>query len=182
MSELFHVSNTPSQFPYHSYDTMGMNVTVQLDPLPFQPGSEAEGTKTGEYVERLTTLLGERPGVRLNACGKAVEADRRALQKAALAAAGGKPAASAVEASSSKDDKGSGQDGVAGDAKPPAADKAVAPLPEIADDRLLELAGARAAMLKRALVDKGIEPGRVFVCDPVLEAEEGAQPRVDLFL
>ena len=66
---------------------------------------------------------------------------------------------------------------------------AVLALPAAADDvgvtsaRLIELADGRDAAIKDYLVGKhGVKPGRLVACQPAIDPDEGAGPRVDLLI
>lgn len=54
--------------------------------------------------------------------------------------------------------------------------------PQIPDDALLTLAQQRSADIKRRLVDQGIAPDRLFICNPEIRTAADASPRVELSL
>jgi hypothetical protein len=124
--------------------------------VEFAPASaELEPERHG-YLVKVAGIIEQRPGINLRLCGVATARDREAL--AAKAAAG------------EQDSKGS---------------KAADPKPEIeiADEQLIELADQRDAALKDFLVTRhGIQPGRLVACQPVIDPDEGALPRVDLLI
>jgi outer membrane protein OmpA-like peptidoglycan-associated protein len=57
-----------------------------------------------------------------------------------------------------------------------------AQLPAIPDESLLQLAEARAAAVKRQLVDRGSAPERLFVCQPEIDRSAEAKASVRLLL
>jgi hypothetical protein len=52
----------------------------------------------------------------------------------------------------------------------------------VADDKLLQLAARRADGVKTSLAEKGIEPGRLINCAPVIDQDAKGEPRVDLLI
>jgi hypothetical protein len=125
---------------------------VALQPITFTPGSTQPGADARPYLEKLATMLKERPALRIQICGFATAADRQALQQAELAK------------------------------QPPPKDGKAPEPPSIPDDALLPLAEARAAAIKRELVVRGAAPERLFVCNPEIDKADDAQPRATLLL
>ncbi|HEY5719951.1 MAG TPA: hypothetical protein VIW02_06175, partial [Gammaproteobacteria bacterium] len=78
-----------------------------------------------------------------------------------------------------------GQAVEAGEAQPAgkgATASAPPPPAEIGDPELEVLAAARAAAVKRALVEAGVPSARLVTCQPALDRAEDAVPRVELLL
>lgn len=125
---------------------------VALQPITFAPGSAQPGGDAQPYLEKLATMLRERPGLRIQICGFATAGDRQALQQAELAK------------------------------QPPPKDGKAPEPPDIPDDALLHLAEARAAAIKRELVVRGAAPERLFVCNPEIDQAADAKPRATLLL
>lgn len=65
---------------------------LALSPLPFSAGSAVPDEASAPYLGKLSTMLTERPQLRLQICGLASEADRVALQQAATGTATGNAA------------------------------------------------------------------------------------------
>ncbi len=60
---------------------------IPLDPVPYAPGKSAAEAADAQYLQKLSALMGKRPGLRLRLCGFATETDRQLLAKGE----GGKP-------------------------------------------------------------------------------------------
>jgi hypothetical protein len=128
---------------------------VRLDPVAFAPASAELEAERHAYLGKVAGIIEQRPGINLRLCGVATAMDRDAL---------------AAEAAGEKDGKGS---------------KAADPKPEIeiTDEQLIELADQRDAAVKDFLVARhGVQPGRLVACQPVIDPDEGAVPRVDLLI
>jgi outer membrane protein OmpA-like peptidoglycan-associated protein len=54
---------------------------VRLDPVQFTPGSSDLNETANEYLKRVAEILANRPSLRMEICGKAVESDRISLKK-----------------------------------------------------------------------------------------------------
>lgn len=135
--------------------------SIQLEPIPFAAGEAQPAADQSDYLARIGKLMGNRPELNLKLCGLATEQDRQALQAKQLA----ERAAAAKEA---------GKTG---------SDQAAAEPPPVPDDQLLELAEQRAyAMKDRLIHDQSIATGRLFTCNPEIDKDAQAQPRVDLRL
>jgi hypothetical protein len=99
----------------------------------------------------------KRPGIHIRLCGVATPRDRDALVQQAAAT------------------QAAGNDKKKGSEEPP--------VPEIPDAQLIELADGRDAAIKDYLVGKhGVKPGRLVACQPAIDPDEGAGPRVDLLI
>ena len=62
-------------------------------------------------------------------------------------------------------------------------DKAALPPVEVPEEQLIDLADRRDAAVKDYLVDKhGVKPGRLVACQPRIDPDGGATPRVDLLI
>ncbi len=149
----------------------------RFEPVTMAAGDAALTASGGEYLDKLSGLLDERPGLSLTLCGVAVSADQQALLEAALArqaaqletaAAGGaaQPATSAAEVSGEPADAGSDQ--------PPA--------PEISDAALLEVARMRTTAVVSGLVERGVDRDRLFACRETVDRDDGGEPRVEISL
>ena len=160
--------------PYGSLITIGQFVGekmshIRLEPVTFGNGVAALDADGEQYLHRIADLLRNRPELQLRICGYAVPADRDALREQRLAAA---------RAEADKAGTASG-----------AADRTAAqPAPEpeiepVADQALLDLAAQRARAIQDSLVQShGLDPGRLFVCQPELESDPEARARTALNL
>ncbi|NVK44375.1 MAG: DUF748 domain-containing protein [Oceanospirillaceae bacterium] len=126
---------------------------IELAPVEFQPGSaELDGT-ANDYLNKITQMMQERKGLRLNLCGQAVIRDRSVLQ----------PVLAEEQAAASEPLDQAGLD---------------AELKR----RLQALADARAAAVKDYL-DEQVDGERLFLCFSRLALEEAeSQPVVFLGL
>ena len=129
---------------------------VRLQPVGFKPGQVSSLGKTDSYLEKVSGILKDRPGLNIKICGLAVAADRVVL-------AGG-----AVPKET--------------DSKTAGPVKGVKP---ITDQQLLDLAKQRAGFVKDRLVTKyGVSASRLVACTPHIDAAEDDDnmPRVDLLI
>ena len=128
---------------------------VRLDPVVFEPASTAIDYERFEYLDKVAGILKNRPEVNIKLCGVAVESDRVAFRERAVGS----------------DGKGT-QSGSAPQAMPP-----------ISDDQLLLLANQRAAAVEEYLINRqDVNPGRLVACQPRMDADAAAKPRVDLLI
>ncbi|MEN8108587.1 MAG: DUF748 domain-containing protein [Pseudomonadota bacterium] len=129
---------------------------VKLDPVVFAPASATVDEARHDYLDKVAGIIKKRPNINIRLCGVATEADREALIQQT-------PAARA-----DKQDK---------------ADKAEPPAVEIPDEQLQTLADQRDEAVKDYLVSQhGIKPGRLVACQPAIDSEADAEPRVDLLI
>ncbi len=130
---------------------------VELDPVVFPAGATVIDETGRQYLGKIKELLDNRPKIRIELCGRATEQDRVAQAEQLLA----------------KQQEEKAKSG----GKPAAA--AI----EVPDEKLLELAGARAKMIKDALIDQhGIDHERIYICLPALVDDPAKEPMVELFL
>ncbi|MBI4969714.1 MAG: DUF748 domain-containing protein [Rhodospirillales bacterium] len=137
-----------------------------LKPLEFAPGETTLSDAQRASLDQLAALLAERPGVRLDLCGVALESEwpivlaarqRREAEARSLMA------------------------GAVAALRKMAAPESATPPPD--EESLRDLAAERARVAKRHLVQAGrIDPSRLFECHPKIESEPGAGPRLDIKL
>ena len=139
----------------------GKAAVARLETVQFAPGSDELSDSARAYVDKLKTLLDERPQLSLTLCGVATGTDRQVLagvgskDKEATATAG-KPAT-----------------GV--------ADKQ--PQTVVSDEALLDLARRRSAVVKgRFIAEHKIDASRLFNCHPQIDATADAAPGVTVSL
>ncbi|BAZ93045.1 uncharacterized protein FOKN1_0643 [Thiohalobacter thiocyanaticus] len=156
--------------PYGSLIAVGQFVGekmshIRLEPVAFANGSAALDQDAGQYLQKIGELLQKRPELQLRVCGYAVPADRAALHEQRQAEAGKAEAAPG------------------GDGRDAAPAEPGAEIEPIADQTLLDLAGQRARAVQDSLVQThGVDPGRLFVCQPELESDPDAKAGVALNL
>ena len=128
---------------------------VRLQPVMFAPGSAETLAESLDYLEKVAGILKARPEVNIKVCGLSVEEDRTVLATPAVTPAPG-----------------------AGKEKPATAAGTVS------DEKLLELANQRAAVVKDFLVTgHGITASRLVACQPQVEsADTDNAPRVELLI
>jgi hypothetical protein len=132
---------------------------IGLEPLAFAAGENGLDETGGDYLEKIQELLENRPQLKIEVCGLAAAKDRTALVGQVAAARG----------------KEAGENGQKG--------KAAAGEIFIADERLLELAGERAKLVKETLTTRhAIAHERIFLCLPEIDKNPAGEPRVVLRL
>ncbi len=132
---------------------------VGLDPVLFPAGEIVLDETANQYLGKIKELLNNRPKLRIELCGRAVEKDRAALLEQRLAA------------------------------KKKAEEKAgierEAPVKEIivSDEVLLDFARERAKLVKESLVKKhSINHERIYLCLPEIDETPDKEPYVELLL
>jgi len=136
-------------------DVAGKLVTqVSLDPIFYEPGVIELKSDMALYLEKISGLMKERPGVELNICASATEADRKAMARIIL-----------DEKRYLKKDE-------------PTLEQA---REVVADDILITLAEDRMFSIKDILIEQHeIPQHRLQTCLPKLDANIDAAPMVDL--
>jgi hypothetical protein len=110
-----------------------------------------------EYLDKVAGIILKRPGINIMLCGVATAYDRVELARQETASR-----------SEGRDKK---------------QDKAALPPVEVPEEQLIDLADRRDAAVKDYLVDKhGVKPGRLVACQPRIDPDGGATPRVDLLI
>ncbi len=139
---------------------LGKAMELRFKPLTFDAGSR-EFNETGRaYAEKIAGMVIARPELKLTFCGVANGEDVVLLREALLA----------EQAVSDKV-------GEVGAEAAPLVDG------EVVKARALELAKVRGELLKSFFVnEKGVDAERLFSCRPMLDLEEGAEPRVEITL
>ena len=131
---------------------------IRLEPMIFTAGSAVLDATALEYQKRLARLLEQRPQLRIKICGIATNSDQEALMEKAL---------EAYQAEVNR--RGIYESGTP------------VPAPEITNEQLLALAAERADMIKTVLITRhGIGADRLFGCQPQIDPEQNAVPRVDI--
>ena len=137
----------------------GKQVTkVQLDPVKFNAAEISLNETAQQYLEKVAVILDNRPKLRLEVCGKAVEKDRSALlaKREAVAREGDKAEVPQKEAAE------------------------VEPVP---DAVLQDFARERAKLVKDSLVnDHGINHERIYLCLPEIDQAPDKEPHVELLI
>ena len=129
---------------------------VRLDPVLFESASYAISYQRFEYLDKVAGVIKDRPEINIKLCGVAVQADREAFQQQTGAENTGKD---------KKNESGQGDQ------------------PVISDEQLIELADQRDAAVKDYLVSRhAIKAARLVACQPHIDRDEAAEPRVDLLI
>ncbi|MFX3658289.1 MAG: DUF748 domain-containing protein [bacterium] len=134
-------------------------------PVEFLAGESTLPAVGREYLDKLSTMLAERPGLSLTLCGVATAADREALVAEALAL----QEAEAVDGEEAEN----------------AAAEGAAPLPppQISDARLLRLAALRTTSVIGYLTEQpGVSRDRLFACREAIDSDADAAPRAEVTL
>ncbi len=142
---------------------------IQLDPIPFTPGSSQLNPDQHAYLDKIAELLNERPEVYIRLCGVTTASDIGALQemerKRLLAAAKSEQKTA---------------DETAETPEP------IEPAPVvISEQQLNQLANARTGSIEHYLsAARQVKAERLISCQPRVEKEEEKQaaPRVDLLI
>jgi hypothetical protein len=138
----------------------GKKVTkVQLDPVQFKAAETHLDETAKQYLEKVAIILKNRPKIRLEICGKAVENDRISLL-------------SRREAEKKESEK-----------KMRGSKKETAIVSDITDEELQELAKERARLVKDSLVNvHGVEHDRIYLCLPAIDKTPEKGPFVELLI
>ncbi|TVT56780.1 MAG: DUF748 domain-containing protein [Sedimenticola thiotaurini] len=141
---------------------------VQLDPIPFDPGSSQIKSDQHPYLEKVAQLLNDRPEIHIRLCGVTVESDRLNLQQQAEQ----KRAKIALEKQADGKEKRSEEVAVT---QPPI---------EISDDQLNTLAVERTHAIESYLSERhSIKGERLISCQPRIESDkQKTTPRADLLI
>ncbi len=132
---------------------------VSLNPIVFSVAATTPAEDVNPYSQKIAALMQERPKLRIKLCGVATIQDSQALIQKKL------------------QDWSKQQQKIASDTPV----KTRPPTFMIADEQLLELATQRADAIKDILTNQhNIDPARLFLCQPVIDKDQDAQPRVDL--
>ncbi len=134
--------------------------SVSMDPVEFAPAQVALSDDYADYLTKVAELLQERDNIELKICALTSEQDRQALITAQQSEA--KPASVEKE----KEQMSA--------AEPDAI--------EIGNDQLLELALERSKYVKAFLIEKGVDAGRLFTCQPIIDDLDKNLPQVELSL
>lgn len=146
----------------------GKAARVRLDPVSFEPGSEDLSPVALDYLEKVANILKERPQIELSLCGKTVNGDITALKEQALEQ--GKIEEPEVLQTETE---GNSQEETLEEPQPP----------EITEGQMTALAKDRATIIKDILVNQfDIETKRIFICNPEIDRDEKARPRVELLI
>lgn len=125
---------------------VGLGGALKFDPLPCEAGTVELTAAALAQLDRVRTLLQQRPQLTLSLCGRVSQADVVALQAAAA------PAVST----------------------PPNETATKEPTPAIPAEQLLALAAQRAEAVKAALVASGeVQPGQLLLCHPSAVVVDG---------
>jgi hypothetical protein len=132
---------------------------VGLDPVLFPAGEIVLDETANQYLGKIKELLNNRPKLRIELCGRAVEKDRAALLEQRLAAqkkaeekAGIEQKASVIEIT-------------------------------VSDEVLLDFARERAKLVKESLVKQhSINHERIYLCLPEIDETPDKKPYVELLL
>jgi len=158
--------------------------TMKFDPVIFNPLSRKLTKPAKEYLDLLAEKLSEKPKVRLVLCGQVAKDDIFALR----------PGDTDTELASADNitPKGTAEGPEGADLQDPAtleetvpADSPIIEMVSLNQEErthLIEITRQRALAVKDHLSENGgIDPERLFICNPDVElVEEGQPPRVDL--
>lgn len=132
---------------------------VRLDPVSFPPGESQLNEEAMAYLKNTSKLMATRPKLNIKICGKATTLELISILK--------KHEKETVQ----RDQKTINNEKKAGILKPEH------------EELLSTLARARSIAVKDYLVTNGgIDPDRLFICQPNIDREETATPRVDLIV
>ncbi len=135
---------------------------VRLNPVEFQAAAAELDDQDRDYLGKVAKVLQERPKIAIKLCGSATQSDRQAL-------------AEALAQQATKEKKGEQKE------ERQAGEGEAEPLPQVADEQLLELAKQRAETVEDYLVkEHGVSASQAAVCRPVIDSDKAALPRVDL--
>jgi len=131
---------------------------IKLDSVQFAAAEISLDDTAKQYLEKVAIILNDRPKLRLEVCGKAVENDRIALQAKRVA----------VEKESDKAD---------------APKKEAVEVEPIPDEVLQDFARERAKLVKDSLVkDHGVSHDRIYLCLPAIDSTPDKEPYVEMLI
>lgn len=141
---------------------------IQLDPIPFDPGSSQLKPDQHDYLTKIAQLLNDRPEIYIRLCGVSAATDIEALRQAER---------QRLEAAPEKEKRRSESIRKQPPPAPP-------PTIEISDQQLNQLAVDRATSVERYLsTTHQTRTDRLISCQPQIEKTvEKAAPRVDLLI
>lgn len=131
---------------------------ITLQAVDFDYGKTTLSPKMQSYLDKMKVLLSERKAIQIKLCGGVNEADRRALQQAAIK--------SAIEKQAKQN---ANSDKTTQDGK-----KIVVPDITISNSELLELAAERQKVIKRYLLKLGAASKQIVICKPQISKETKA--------
>jgi len=138
---------------------------LRFDPVLFEPTETAVADNGKEQLEKLVTLLTERPNIKLLMCGIATQDDRLKLFPVNESSAKSTQAVKSTDEEELSDLK--------------------AVLPELSGpelEKINALAKQRGESVRDYLMkEKGIDPGRMILCAPSYAGDQG-KPRITLSL
>lgn len=127
---------------------------INLNPVYFSHGSSELNQTALDYVSKLSSVLTERPQLRIKLCGHATPDDRAAFSRAQT-----KPGST-----------------ITSPADPGQTDSNI-------NKKLQELANSRAEAVKDSLTNTHkIEASRLFICKPEIDKDSDSKPRVVITL
>jgi len=133
---------------------------VSLNPMLFAPASSQADSTSLQYAAKIASLMNERPQLRIKICGKATTKDSQQLIQQKQQEWKSKRASKSTESDT---------------------DSSKPPVFTVSDKELLELALQRSEAVKNILVDEHkIDASRLFICQPAIDKDIEAQPRLDL--
>lgn len=128
------------------------SASISLEPIVFEPGSTALVGNATDYLDKISGLMAQRPGIRIRICGVSTETDRAAL-------------ASSAE-KTNQDAKKSDQDEAA---------KMDEPLLQLATDRADAVRG-------HLIEKHQVSVERLFTCLPKITQDAEVKPQVQLLI
>jgi len=135
---------------------------VTLNPVYFSAASTVLTQDANAYATKIAGLMKERPQLRIKLCGKAVDSDRQKIIADKTLAWRNK-----IDADKKLNKKQKAE--------------AIQPTFTASDEELIALANLRANGFKLMLVKQhSIDPSRLFLCQPAIDKEKLAKPRLDI--
>ena len=140
-------------------DLIGKATALRFEPVIFMPGSSKYNQDGSEYIDKIATLLQDRPNLQITICGISTPKDKNKLLNDAMEAHAKK-----TETTKDKPDEDM-------------------PIPEINTEQLTTLAKERGEKIKSYFVsEKGINSERIFSCHPSYSDEDDALPSAEISL
>ena len=147
----------------------GKAMQMKFEPVQFETGQGELTANAAAYLDKIGTLLQERPALSVTLCGIANLDDRVLLTQRLTAPAQTEQALQSTQQAAQQPQLAA--------STPPAVD------PEVLREALLSLAAQRSSIVKDYLVeDKGIAQERLFSCRPTFDDREKALPGVEMTL
>ena len=155
---------------------------IRLEPVKFTAGTAEIDPADQGYVEKLASILKDRPEARIRVCGVAAQvSDQTALLTPVSAPEKKSSADKKPEKKVARSGGGSAADEAEEEAFASTATTAGSAVVQLPPEQLEALAKARSMAIKDVLVGQhGIKDDRILICHPEIDKTSDARPRAEI--